>query len=122
MIRVQHAAKPIDPLSAPELKAVVRTDTPSRRGTFVRVTATFTAVPADALAVILYGGDGKPVARSWSRVTAGTVDVSMYASGSCIVQPIGTIESAVGDNIAFAWVDRAGRVSAKSAPIKIKAG
>jgi hypothetical protein len=122
MLRVQHATKPIDPLAAPQPKAVVRTDTTSRRGTFVRVTATFTAVPTDAIAVILYSGDSKPVARSWARVTAGTVDVSMYASGSCIVVPVGTIESAVGDAVAFAWVDASGRVSAKSAPIKIKAG
>jgi len=99
-------------LAAPKVKAIHQPVIGEQR---YRPTTTVTldgTVPADAIAIVLF--DARNKARSWREVTAGESEVDAFARGRCAVVADGTIESRVGDKVSVAWVDKYGRLSAKS--------
>ena len=84
----------------------------------IKVTVSMSApAPVDAIAMIVY--DARSRARTWAPVTAGATTVVVYNDILCRSVPSGTIEPSPGDKITVAWVDAAGRVSARSAPISV---
>jgi hypothetical protein len=129
LVRVQRAAAKADApaTAAPAVRAVEYAEYSGRRGTSRYVTVELTAPPpAGAIALVLYGvAKAGNVPRSWALMrnqpTPTTTSVTVYASGSCIVQPAGVVGSAVGDQVALAWVDASGRVSAPSATLAVTA-
>ena len=76
-----------------------------------------TPAPADAIAMIVY--DARSRARTWAPVKAGATTVVVYDDILCKSVPAGTIEPSPGDKITLAWVDSAGRVSPRSAPLTV---
>jgi len=83
------------------------------------------AIPADAAAVIVYRveGDKAPTATpiTWARVNGATGPVTIYVTpGRCGSEPTGLMPPAPGQRVVLAWVDAFGRVSPRSAPIKVK--
>jgi hypothetical protein len=104
-------------LAAPRVHTLRLDDGSHFKHAFTSISAQLAdKVPAGAVAVIAFGKDG---ARSWQRVAAGATDVFVYTSGGCSPLPNGTVQSQIGDEIALAWVDSSGRLSKKSAPVKI---
>lgn len=80
-----------------------------------------TALPDDAVALIIYQKVDKtlnPVA--WTRVTKGQTQFTYqvtFGGINCSRQPNRPI---FGDgNVAVAWVDKYGRLSAASAPVRV---
>lgn len=91
-----------------------------RGGDAHMITATFSAIPTGAVALVLYKLDGtKRVPQSYGDVHTTTVRV--YADpGHCGWNPPGTLLPAVTDKVALAWVDQYGRLSPVSAPLTIQ--
>ena len=44
-------------------------------------------------------------------VVAGSKEIALYTSGSCVVLPDGTLPTIAGDKVKLFWVDKAGRAS-----------
>ena len=109
-------------LGAPELKQLVhfttRTKNPiARQRSTTRVIVRIEgAVPAAAVAIVITDADGK--ALSFGRVQAGESLVA-YWQGGCSTLPDGTEEPALGSMARVFWVDKYGRASQKSEPMKI---
>lgn len=79
------------------------------------------AVPADAVIALLYDASAPATdpAISWTRVAPG-VQATLYAApGRCEEKPSGMRGVPVGGEVQLAWLDRFGRVSPRSAPIKV---
>jgi hypothetical protein len=109
------------PLAAPEVTAVTYRAVSGRRGTAVGVQAVFAAPPPPDRVLVVVDADGT-TGRSWGVPSGGPERyVTVFASGSCTVQPTGTRVSALGDEVRLRWVDNAGRVSPPSKPIKVTA-
>jgi hypothetical protein len=70
--------------------------------------------PRDALALIVYGSDGK--ARDWvlARDLGGNLPNFGNDRDTCEYEYPGHVISQVGDKVRFAWVDSSGRLSPKS--------
>jgi hypothetical protein len=108
-------------LDAPKVANVRHGSWTGRRGTSVSVTVEITGdLPAGVVAVALFDDKGK--IRSWGttanqppiEATTKTHVVSVYASGSCVVQPEGFAPSVTTDKVQVAYIDASGRVSAKT--------
>lgn len=116
----------ISPLPAPTPVSITMLLRPVRgRG---RPTALMNAVlqdrrPPGVLAVIVYGIDAQGTAtpRSFMKVSGDSLFLQVYtfSTRNCEPPVPGTIESNIGDQVALAWVDELGRVSPRSAPMKI---
>lgn len=79
-------------------------------------------VPATAVALVVFDADGK-VARTWGQVTPGTkgvVEAVLYSGGSCGWTPKGMYGASDGDRLRLAWLDRSGRLSKLSKPIRVR--
>ena len=114
-------------LDAPKVASVRYSSWTGRRGTSVSVTVEITgALPAGVVAVAVFDDKGK--IRSWGQTTnlppleakATTQVISVYASGSCVVQPEGFAPSVTTDKVQVAYLDASGRISAKT-PAAVKA-
>ena len=79
--------------------------------------------PTSVVAVIVYGIDDKGIAtpRSFMKTYDNTLALPVYtfSTRNCEPPVPTTIASNIGDQIALAWVDKLGRVSPRSAPMKI---
>ena len=109
-------------LPAPEIDRVARSDVQSFRSNTIALTAALkarAAIPAGAYGLVLYRGD---VALSWHRIDKpdATEVLAFRSPGRCGTQPPAMAPAAAGDTVTLAWVDRFGRVSARSAPITVK--
>ena len=121
-----NAKRPIQQLEAPNVTQLLMTEARSRQGSNHLLNAVFkTERPADVVAVILYGIDAKGVAtpRSFATNLGKGLDLLIHVNGPHTCEPAipGTIDSKLGDTLALAWVDELGRVSERSAPIKVVA-
>ncbi len=109
-------------LAAPSVSTIRHTTRRGLRGNFASVqVALRTPVPTDALALVVFSANGKR-ARSFASVSGGATDVVVYAQQRCSALPNGTVESKVGERVTVRWVDKFGRLSAPSKPIKIGIG
>lgn len=117
-------------LAAPKLKAIAMT-VPPNAGAPTRpkdpysspiVTTTVelaTAPPADAVAIVFYAGKE---ARGWYAVSSGSTSYSTQTGGKQCSRPAGgTLYTQIGERLTAAWVDRYGRVNARSAPLTVRA-
>lgn len=90
------------------------------------IIAAFPAIPAGAVAVVLYKLDGgKRIAQSWGLVGNGqdANSVAVYeAPGHCGWNPPGTTLPTVADKLALAWVDAYGRLSPVSGALTMVPG
>jgi hypothetical protein len=102
---------------APGIKTVTRTVTEGfRGGDEISINVTLDAAPpADAYALIAY--DASDVALTWRPILdpAATAIVVYDSPGHCGTEPPGMRPPGAGDSITFAWVDKFGRLSARSA-------
>ena len=76
-------------------------------------------MPAHAIAIVAFGTDG--AARSFGVVQPGETGAVIYASGGCLQQPSGLVITQPGDEIQLAWLADSGKLSKKSAKIKVTA-
>ncbi|MCE9576167.1 MAG: hypothetical protein K8W52_23665 [Deltaproteobacteria bacterium] len=110
-------------LPPPKVTLVQRSETQSFRSHDIALMVTLEkrdhAIPPDAYGIILYRGD---TALSWHRIDKpDEIAVPAYDSpGRCGAEPPAMTPAAAGDMVTLAWVDRFGRVSARSAPIQVK--
>ena len=105
-------------LAAPKVKRITHQRTITGRGSSARTEVELgEAVPPGAVAIVL--ADAKGAARSWGGIDVGALGAVPYAQSRCGVLPNGTLESSAGDQVTVFWVDRAGRRSPASAPVKI---
>ncbi len=118
--------QPMSPLPAPTPVRIVMQLSPVRGGGRPAAVATATLQdrrPAWVVAVIVYGIDDKGVAtpRSFMKVYDDTLALPVYtfSTRNCEPPVAATVASNIGDQIALAWVDELGRVSPRSAPMKI---
>jgi len=92
-----------------------------RGGERYEIDATFAAIPAQAVALVLYkvAGD-KRVPQSFTLVDRERKALAVYADpGHCGWNPPGTMRPAATDAVELAWVDAYGRLSAPSAALKL---
>ncbi|MBL8620755.1 MAG: hypothetical protein JNK64_05600 [Myxococcales bacterium] len=88
-----------------------------RGGSSASAVARFAAVPGGAVAVIAYDARGNALA--WARV-GGSREVGLASTpGRCRPNPPGLDVPSAGQQLQLAWVDRHGRVSARSATIEV---
>ncbi|MBP9085153.1 MAG: hypothetical protein KBG15_03505 [Kofleriaceae bacterium] len=120
------AKHPVSPLPAPTLARITMELRPVRGGGRPNAVATATLQdrrPPAVVAVIVYGIDDKGVAtpRSFAKVydDALAMQVYTFSTRNCEPPVPSTIASNIGDQVALAWVDELGRVSPRSAPLKI---
>lgn len=112
-------------LDAPKVANVRYGSWTGRRGTSVSITVEITgALPSGAVAVAVFDDKGKirswgPTANEPADPPAKTFVISVFASGSCVVQPEGFAPSAVTDKVQVAYIDASGRISAKT-PATVK--
>ena len=101
-------------LAAPVVKRVFQVKEKRQLGgTFSSVVLLDKNRPPDALALIVYGSDGK--ARDWVPAPSGGVATDFgHDRDTCEYEYPGHVISQVGDKVRFAWVDRSGRLSPKS--------
>ena len=108
--------------AAPAVTKVTVTETQQARyGTSTSVSAELgSAPPADAYAVIAYDASG--TALTWLPVNGQqSTTILLYQSpGRCGIAPPGTQSPGVGADVQLAWVDRFGRVSAKSSAVTVQ--
>jgi hypothetical protein len=72
--------------------------------------------PSNVVGIVLYGSDF--LAHAWLRTNGGrTYELTLGGKGCDDVGMSGTY---VGDDVMFAFVDAAGRVSAKSKPARVR--
>lgn len=104
-------------LAAPKVKAITHV---MARGRFSAATnvALDGSAPADAIAMVLFDGNG--AARSWREVPPLATMVEVYGNRRCGVLPNGTIESKAGEKVTVAWLDKYGRLSAQSKLVAIR--
>ncbi len=81
------------------------------------------APPTEAVALVIFGIDKQTTtARSWAAVSHEELSWVVYRSGGrCSMTLPGTVPSSAGDHVAFAWVDRSGRLSTMSAEVVVAA-
>lgn len=124
------AKKPSPTLAAPKASAVRVLDyRVGSEGQATDVTVTLTnPVPANAVAVVVYGVDAKGVVmpRSWQTVGAKQTEVTVYQTttkpcGSRQGSPLGSIATTLGDTVRFGYVDQFGVVSPMSDAITVVA-
>ena len=124
------AKKPSQTLAAPKASAVRVLDyRVGSEGKATDVTLTLTTpVPANAVAVVVYGVDAKGVAvpRSWQTVAAKQTEVTVYQTttkpcGSRQGSPLGSIATTIGDTVRFGYVDQFGAVSPMSDVVTVVA-
>lgn len=117
-------AKVVD---APKVASITYSSNTGRRGTYVGVAVDVTGgIPPGVVAVAVYDDKGK--LRSWGDASnypppepgVKSQLISVYASGSCVVQPNGFVPSAIDDKVQVAYIDASGRISAKTA-VTVKA-
>lgn len=107
-------------LPAPKLKEVVHFDdgpggTKRTQATTARLDG---PAPADAVALVVYNGKNTP--KSWGPVETDITSIEIYSHRRCEVLPNGTLPSKAGDKVMLAWVDKYGRLSAKTKLVTIK--
>lgn len=120
------AKRPVPQLEAPTVTQLLMTEARSRQGSNYMLNAVLkTERPDDVVAVIIYGIDAKGVAtpRSFATNLGKSLSPLVHINGPHTCEPAipGTIDSKHGDTLALAWVDKLGRVSARSAPVKVVA-
>ena len=109
-------------LAAPKPRAVIHATRKGMRGSSTWVTVHLRdAVPADAIALVVFDAKGK-AARSFAHVSSGSTEVLVYSQGRCSALPNGTVESQPNEVITLRWVDKAGRLSAPSKTVRIARG
>ena len=122
--------KPSTKLPAPTVASIAqRTYAVGSETSATDITVTFaTEVPPGAVAVVLYGinGKGLTTARTWARVVAGqtTVLVSRISEKPCagnMGSPVGALPTAVGEQVEVGFVDQFGALSPPSARIGVMA-
>ncbi len=121
----RQTGKAPDVLAAPIVTRVERIDDNSPNRSHLEVRATLKiGAPATALALVVFGvAKAGNTPRSWVRVTPGATTLAVYGSApKCSAEAPGTILSAAGDRVAFAWVDQTGRLSKLSATVTIAQG
>jgi hypothetical protein len=74
------------------------------------------APPAGVVALVVYAGD-KP--RSWAAISDAKTDITIYAVDDCVQDIPGTVATRAGDRITLAWLDAAGRLSARTSAITV---
>ena len=112
-------------LPAPSVKRVEYVDQTRPNISHLEVRATLAgAAPAEALALVVFGvAKSGTTPRSWTRAASGATTLAVYESPpKCSHDVAGTIISQVGDHVAFAWVDRTGRLSKLSATFTVARG
>jgi hypothetical protein len=118
LVKVKHGgtAKVLD---APKVASVQYGSWTGRRGTSVAISVEITGpLPSSAVAVAVF--DDKGAIRSWGQTNqpadpaAKTSMISVYASGSCVVQPEGFAPSVLSDKVQVAYIDASGRISTKT--------
>lgn len=105
---------------APAVKSITMTRQLQRRGEHVEALAELDgAVPAEAVALIVYDDAGAAI--SWVNVRGATAtSLLVYTSpGGCGVNPPGMTAPAAGTSVTLAWVDTFGRVSKRSAAVSV---
>jgi hypothetical protein len=73
------------------------------------------APPADAVAIVLYGSDTTP--RAWLRTSRSKKYVLSFGGKGC--GSVGMSGTVIGEDVAFAFVDNGGRVSAMTKPVRV---
>jgi hypothetical protein len=96
-------------LPAPKLMGVVHSDSERTQETQAELDG---APPADAVALVIF--DARHKAKSWGTVAANATTIEVYGQHKCDVLPNGTLASKAGDKVMLAWVDKYGRLSAKT--------
>ncbi|HPH69795.1 MAG TPA: hypothetical protein PLF40_28785 [Kofleriaceae bacterium] len=110
--------------AAPEMKAIEMVRIDRQRFSTTTYTAKLTtAVPAKAVAVIVYTYDKKAkadVALRWAKVAEGNTSITLDWQGrSCGGMAQGTVALQPANKLSLAWVDATGRVSAHSKVIGV---
>ncbi len=110
--QVTTAAELLQPPSVRRVRA--------RGATTVTVDLTKGA-PADAVAVVVIAVTKQGyVPRSWAPVSASEKSIVAYqAPGRCEPAIPGAKAAKVGEKVVIAWVDKVGRLSKLSAPLKV---
>ena len=109
-------------LPAPAPSALVLSESEGYRGGKEHeIDATFAAIPTQAVAVVLYKVvAGKRTPQSFSLIDRERKAIAVYSEpGHCGWNPPGTSLPAATDDVALAWVDAYGRLSAPSAALKL---
>ena len=84
----------------------------------MQTTASFSSIPADAIAVIVVdAATNRP--RSYGLVDPNLLEATIYARGRCSALPNKTVPTVAGDKVILRWVDKTGAVSADSKPIVV---
>jgi hypothetical protein len=104
-------------LAPPEIVALRFQASSAGRRTITWVTAELRTAPTEDRILITFDEDGK--SRSWARAKAKATSVGVFSTGGCGGYPNGTVPTAAGDTIRFAWIDRAGRLSRLTKPVEV---
>lgn len=109
---------------APDVKAIEMIENDRPRYSSRTFTAKLNAaVPANAVAVIVYGYDAKTKADTalrWTNVTKGDTTITLDSQGrSCGGVAMGTVALQRDNKLSLAWVDATGRVSAHSNVVSV---
>ncbi len=118
--KLTRAKGPNLKLAAPAPTKITYKEWPNRRGKSVQTAAVFgkDAIPDEAIALIVVdAATNKP--RSYGLVTAGTLEVMLYAQGRCSALPNKTVPTLANNRVILRWVDKTGVVSADSKPIVV---
>lgn len=116
--KLARAKGPSSKLAAPAPTKLTYQEWPSPRGNSQKTAALFSAIPADAIALIVVdAATNKP--RSYGLVGAGVLEVTVYGRGRCSALPNGTSPTVASDKVILRWVDKTGAVSADSKPIVV---
>jgi hypothetical protein len=116
-----------DPLPAPSIKVVTSSanrrsgavpPTPGIPETTTQITLA-AAAPADAYALIIYDGTTKdPQPRAFQNADPAKLTYSIYTGGKGC-NGAGVSPTYRGDTLRFRWLDRGGRLSALSKPVRV---
>lgn len=101
------------PLPAPKLKKLRQESRSSRKGSTINMWAELAEKPpADAVALVVADDQG---ARSFGFAAVNDQNTALvYSHAPCGIDPDGQRMSSGGDKLTLYWIDRMGRVSAKT--------
>ena len=104
-------------LVAPAVTGLVFTSRPGRLAFESLEIKLATPVPAGTIAVVI--ADKTGTGRSFELVKAGAKTAYGFTRGRCESHPEGTVLSMPGDEVVVFYVDKHGRKSPSTAPIKV---
>lgn len=117
-VAVTPAATVPAPLAAPRASVRTRTFNRGRYGVGAETTARLVRIPDLAVAVVMYPA-GEDVATGWARVGSAKTISLVATPGRCRQSPDGMLIPEPGTRVQLAWVDRLGRLSPRSKPIRV---